>query len=1226
MRVVPWCSTAAPASLRVTTSLIQLAAGTKRPDDPQRDRSKMCRLRAMATHRVWLSATSVGVLAILGIASAPARPQSRPIAAHRLELGKPLELKLDAAEAEGPAAALIELAVPADGPMTVDVTSHDDDVVLEQLAKDGSTITEVDEGGIGWNARMVVTAQSGDVLRLRARFKRLPAGHLEVLAQEGEVPLAEGFVLAEATANWRRRCGRAARDRGERDAAYEALLDAGQRSYHLGLYADSRLAFEDLLPLAEEGGNAWLQAVSQGYLGAIAVRFGEVAAGRDRLIIGRDGAIANRQASFELFCQANLGEAYTELGEFVAARTACERALLIARKTSDVPNEVDVLVLSAALAELEGDPDAARGQFAQAATLARELGQPDCLAEALFAHARFLRRRGEVEAADGILTETLGLHLLPTVQIAGTGELGNVRLIQGRWPEARRLFEQALESALDLGDEGLQAAALQSLAVSDWNAGDTVGCAEHLQAASKLLAERGTTGARISVLLLQSDLHSDAGRPDEARRALEAAIALAEGSSSPELVVLVLGHEVMLDATDPARLERGLLQAQRQLELARKADLAAGEAQALSGLAWLNLKLGRLEEAAAWSEQAVEAAGLVDPDRLAEALSTQLDVALARHDLPTSRRALAESRELLDRLPSQGINVDQLSMQRARWSFAQFAELEQDVVALSLSLEEDPDQRRALVDEGFRAVCRAQGRTLLEGIAEHRSGARDAETIGLRRQREALLADRSSALVALGSARREGAAPEQQELLRARAAGFAARLDSLSDELRRRSPIDAVIDATTDIEPGRVQRELLARGGSLVQYAEGQERLYAFLVTPSSIEWHDLGARVGIVELVQDVTTKMSDPSNLAPASQVAASGFAAWQALLAPLLPVDGHGRLTIVPTPELAALPFEALVTAPAADATDFSAVPFVIDRYEVSYGPSVPVLALLAATPPRSAPGRMLVLADAVVPGERLPSSSVPRRITESASWARLPGTRTEAMAIVDLLHGTLQRTEGAGTPPALTEERNGRLSTDRADVFVGGEASSARLTEEADRYAIVHLAAHGAVDATDPRRTGLVLAPADPQDDGFLSVAEVLDLDLDAELVVLSACDTARGPIRRGEGVQSLAWAFLYAGARGVVATLWQVDDRETEIVMRDFYRGLSQEQLGTATSLREARLRLRRAPAEAGSFVGTGRGELLPGAKKRRATSSSGSAGLRGHPYFWAPFISIGPAR
>jgi CHAT domain-containing protein len=126
-----------------------------------------------------------------------------------------------------------------------------------------------------------------------------------------------------------------------------------------------------------------------------------------------------------------------------------------------------------------------------------------------------------------------------------------------------------------------------------------------------------------------------------------------------------------------------------------------------------------------------------------------------------------------------------------------------------------------------------------------------------------------------------------------------------------------------------------------------------------------------------------------------------------------------------------------------------------------------------------------------------------------------------------------------------------------IRVDAEATEGALKGLAlERYGIVHFATHALLSESAPQRTALVLMPG-PEDleDGFLQAREVYRLRLGAELVVLSACQTARGRIVRGEGVQSLAQAFFHAGARSVVASLWDVEDRSTAELMAAFYRHL-----------------------------------------------------------------------
>ncbi|MFQ5670138.1 MAG: CHAT domain-containing protein [Acidobacteriota bacterium] len=120
-------------------------------------------------------------------------------------------------------------------------------------------------------------------------------------------------------------------------------------------------------------------------------------------------------------------------------------------------------------------------------------------------------------------------------------------------------------------------------------------------------------------------------------------------------------------------------------------------------------------------------------------------------------------------------------------------------------------------------------------------------------------------------------------------------------------------------------------------------------------------------------------------------------------------------------------------------------------------------------------------------------------------------------------------------------------------------------------MLHFATHALLSQGDPMSSALVLSPgAGGPQDGFLQAREIARLRLDADLVVLSACRTARGNILPGGGVEGLAQAFFQAGARSVVGTLWNVDDAETAAFMGAFYRHLGMGQ-GKAEALRRAKL-------------------------------------------------------
>jgi CHAT domain-containing protein len=165
---------------------------------------------------------------------------------------------------------------------------------------------------------------------------------------------------------------------------------------------------------------------------------------------------------------------------------------------------------------------------------------------------------------------------------------------------------------------------------------------------------------------------------------------------------------------------------------------------------------------------------------------------------------------------------------------------------------------------------------------------------------------------------------------------------------------------------------------------------------------------------------------------------------------------------------------------------------------------------------------------------------------------------------------------------------------ATAYVGAEASEERFKREAASYAVLHLATHGILDEASPLYSHVVLTPGRGAgaDDGLLEAWEILRLRLDAEVVILSACDTARGRIAPGEGVIGMTWALFAAGARAMVVSQWQVEAASTTRLMTAFHRGLAAGRLAKVDALRAASLELLRSPEQA-------------------------------HPFYWAGFVLVG---
>jgi CHAT domain-containing protein len=171
--------------------------------------------------------------------------------------------------------------------------------------------------------------------------------------------------------------------------------------------------------------------------------------------------------------------------------------------------------------------------------------------------------------------------------------------------------------------------------------------------------------------------------------------------------------------------------------------------------------------------------------------------------------------------------------------------------------------------------------------------------------------------------------------------------------------------------------------------------------------------------------------------------------------------------------------------------------------------------------------------------------------------------------------------------------GLLKAPPGSLLIGTQASEAAVKRASEagelaRARFVHFATHGVLAGPGRRQPALVLAPGGGED-GFLELDEVTGLKLNADLVVLSACRSGQGRLDRAEGITGLARAFLYAGSRGVVCSLWQVDDRQTARLMAAMYRELNKGR-PAADALRAAQR------------------ELID----RRVA-----------PLYWAPFVLIG---
>ncbi len=251
----------------------------------------------------------------------------------------------------------------------------------------------------------------------------------------------------------------------------------------------------------------------------------------------------------------------------------------------------------------------------------------------------------------------------------------------------------------------------------------------------------------------------------------------------------------------------------------------------------------------------------------------------------------------------------------------------------------------------------------------------------------------------------------------------------------------------------------------------------------------------------------------------------------IADLLPQNPSARVSFIPQGSLFLVPFPALQNKNGQ---------YLIEKHTILTSPSIQVLDLTRKQKQKNGLTKLDSSNALVVGNPEMPSISL--QPGEAAKkLPNLPGAETEAKAIAPMLN---------------------------TKAITGSAATEAEIVQKMPQAQIIHLATHGLFD--DLRGLGSALAfNTSRKDDGLLTAEEILDLKLNADLVVLSACDTGRGRIT-GDGVIGLSRSFISAGVPSIVVSLWSVDDDSTAFLMTEFYQNM-QQGIDKGTALRKAML-------------------------------------------------------
>jgi CHAT domain-containing protein len=320
----------------------------------------------------------------------------------------------------------------------------------------------------------------------------------------------------------------------------------------------------------------------------------------------------------------------------------------------------------------------------------------------------------------------------------------------------------------------------------------------------------------------------------------------------------------------------------------------------------------------------------------------------------------------------------------------------------------------------------------------------------------------------------------------------------------------------------RVQAQL-APDEAMLEYVVGEHRIYCLVLTGKSARIIALGQRSAVEEKTD---AYLADIANKQAKTE---SGHALYTMLLEPIPELGSKSHLVLIRDGKLNLLPWDALVD---------NSNRYLVETKNISYAPSVSSAILLRNKPPIKA--AKVLLAVGGIPYDQSGVLLASTRGSYSPEkLGNLPGSRDEVLDAARLL-----------------QARHAEI-----DLQLGEDGTKDALEHAIrEKHSIVHLAVHALADSKNPDHAALfLLADKKIGTDGMLDSAEVLTLPVRANIVVLSACETAVGRLEGQEGIATLSRAFLLAGARTVVSTLWTIDDSFSRFLMAQFYTGIANGQ-------------------------------------------------------------------
>ena len=824
------------------------------------------------------------------------------------------------------------------------------------------------------------------------------------------------------------------------------------------------------------------------------------------------------------------------------------------------------------------EADSALEMFDRVVHLGMEMSDSTTVARGLGNAGMVYRQQGRLAEALANYGRCLSIHRLKDnerKQALALGNMGVVFSSRGQYREALLCFQEALDLSRKVDDKRTEGRVLGNMGVVYWNLGqfdDAYDLHMGQLNTARQLQNRIEEATSLDNL---GNIQWAMGDYQGALRSYEEALTVYRelGNRRNEGIIVYDIAQVYLSLND---LSRANDWASRALEIHRAVGDRWGVALSLTVLGDIQLAGGNNGRAAGMFSEALDLAGecgfgeifWYSKFGMARTLEAQGDT---DGSMDFYRGAIEEIENIRSR-----INIESLSARYLQ------DKIEPYVGLAKLLIE------AGKIEEAFGVSEGAHARTLLDIMSstglEH-SGELPGELLKKRIELEGEINQLDRALLSAYSKPAHDINSEQVRETEKALTSARKRYEGLCREIDLK--VAGLRGTPEPVEPVGIRelRETVTtaeNGVVMLEYLVGEQFLVSFAVTADTLvaEVADVG-RGEITRLAEEFRQPYADLKSgkvdMANLTFPVETSRTLYDLAIKPFEDqleeqFEDASILVVVPDGPLHYVPFEALVSGRESKNNKYD---YVLDHFTVAYAPSASIMHhVRRGKKERRYRGELYALGDPLVGEERMifPYVSELLRVLRgdlAFSFSPLPGARNEV--------------ERIKTYFGLRE----------AIVLTGPDATEYGFKKDAPGHRLVHLASHGVADDREPLYSKLVLAvDENGVDDGFLHAYEISRMNLDCELVVLSACETAIGVLSGGEGLLGLSRSFLHAGSSSVVASLWSVDE-STEEVMAEFYRHLGE---GKGNALRKAKLKVRRMDRDGMSLA---------------------------HPFFWAPFVLIG---